>query len=102
MKQPMKTRTRITLPYIYTASEIASRLLRPSNIDVTYKPTNKLGYNFTKHKSKTTKNTTPSICLTVLIVQKETLVKHQKRYRERYKFVYLYKFKKSNVQVQGL
>ena len=51
MQQPMKTRTRITLPY--TQRWKWSRLLRPFNIDVAYKPTNKLGCNFTKHKAKT-------------------------------------------------
>ena len=34
----------------------------------------------TKHTQRT--NTMPSICLTVLIVQKDTLAKHQKRYRQ--------------------
>ena len=53
INQPMKTKTRITLPYIHTASEMSSRLLRPFNVDVAHKPINKLGSNFTKHKDKT-------------------------------------------------
>ena len=47
MKQPIKTNTRNTLPYIHTASEMASRLPRPFNIDVAHKPINKIWSNFT-------------------------------------------------------
>ena len=53
MEQPTQAKTRITLPCIHTASEMASGLLRPLNIDVVHKPTNKLRSNFTKHKDKT-------------------------------------------------
>ena len=49
----MKTKIRINPPYLHTASEMASRLLRPFNIDVAHKPINKLRSNFTKHKNKT-------------------------------------------------
>jgi hypothetical protein len=48
-----QTKTRITLPYIHTTSEMTARLLRPFNIDVAHKPTCKLRSNFTKHKDKT-------------------------------------------------
>ena len=53
MEQPRQAKTGITLPYMHTASEMTSRLLRPFNIDVAHKPTNKLRSNFTKHKDKT-------------------------------------------------
>ena len=53
-KQSERTKTRITLPYIHTTSEMTARLLRPFNIDVAHKPTScKLRSNFTKHKDKT-------------------------------------------------
>ena len=52
---------------IHTASEIASRLLRPVNIDVAHKRQTNLGLILpktrTKHLQQT--NTTPSICLVV-------------------------------------
>ena len=48
-----QTKTRITLPYIHTTSEMVARHLRPFNIDVAHKPTCKLRSNFTKHKDKT-------------------------------------------------
>ncbi len=46
-KQSEQTKTRITLPYIHTASKMTARLLRPFNIDVAHKPTCKLRSNFT-------------------------------------------------------
>jgi hypothetical protein len=52
-KRLNQTKTRITLPYIHTTSDMAARLLRPFNIDVAHKPTCKLRSNFTKHKDKT-------------------------------------------------
>ena len=53
LNKPNKQKTRITLPYIHTTSEMTARLLRPFNIDVAHKPTCKLRSNFTKHKDKT-------------------------------------------------
>jgi hypothetical protein len=46
-----QTKTRITLPYIHTTSEMTARLLRPFNMHTN--PTCKLRSNFTKHKDKT-------------------------------------------------
>ncbi len=43
--QSDQTKTRITLPYIHTTSEMTARLLRPFNIDVARKPTCKLRSN---------------------------------------------------------
>ena len=52
-EQPEPSRTRITLPYINSTSEMTARLLRPFNIDVAHKPAHKLRSYFTKHKDKT-------------------------------------------------
>ncbi len=52
-KQSEQTKTRITLPYIHTTSEMTARLRRPFNIEVAHKPTCKLRSNFTKNKDKT-------------------------------------------------
>ena len=53
-EQPEQSRTRITLPYINSTSEMTARLLRPFNVDVAHKPAHKLRSYFTKHKDKTT------------------------------------------------
>ena len=52
-EQPEQSRTRITLPYINSTSEMTARLLQPFNIDVAHKPAHKLRSYFTKHKDKT-------------------------------------------------
>ena len=57
-EQSEQPRTRITLPYINSTSEMTARLLRPFNIDVAHKLTHKLRSYFTKHKDKTTSKET--------------------------------------------
>ena len=47
-EQPEQSRTRITLPYINSTSEMTARLLRPFNIDVAHKPAHKLRSYFTR------------------------------------------------------
>ena len=53
-KPTTKTRVRVSLPYINGTSEKTARLLRPFNIDIAHKPTQKLRTYFSKHKDKTT------------------------------------------------
>ena len=56
-----RSRTRITLPYINNTSEMTARLLRPFNIDIAHKPTQKLRSYFKKHKDKTTTKQTKNV-----------------------------------------
>ena len=53
-QEPEIRKTRISLPYKNSTSEMTARLLRPFNIDIAHKPTRKLRSYFTKHKDKTT------------------------------------------------
>ena len=81
---PRKQRQESLYP-THTALEMASRLLRPFNIDVAHKPTNKLiGLILpnTRTKELQQTNTTPFTCSVVQIAQKNTLDKHLKRYKQ--------------------
>ena len=49
-QEPEIRKTRTSLPYINSTSEMTTRLLRPFNIDVAHKPTRKLGSYFTNTK----------------------------------------------------
>ncbi len=80
-----KQKTRITLPYIHTTSEMTARLLRSFNIDVAHKPTCKLRSNFTintKTKQMLLTNVTPSTSFHAKTAPKSTLDKHQRKYRQ--------------------
>ena len=63
-EQPEQSRTRITLPYINSTSEMTAILLRPFNIVVAHKPAHKLRSYFTKHKDKTASKQTKNAIYT--------------------------------------
>ena len=53
-KPTTEIRVKVSLPYINGTSEMTARLLRPFNIDIAHKPTQKFRTYFSKHKDKTT------------------------------------------------